>query len=158
MRSFLVPILLACLTGSATGADPPDVARGRSSKGVLELGNRAIRYVLQTDADHAGPLTVTNLHTDQTLRLTEGFLPQVVLENDRKIDLIALRPTGPPRLETIQGDPAGLPVQTRHGGQRISATFRDGHVCLDAVAAAANVRSDIAGDMTHARVEDESAP
>ena len=56
MQSFLAPIMLACLTGPAAAANPPHLIGGGASKDRLELGNRVIRYVLQTDTDHAGPL------------------------------------------------------------------------------------------------------
>jgi len=137
MRRFLLPVVLTCLAGPAAALDDPaaspDAARGRASHDRLELGNRVIRCVWQTDGGRMGPLAVTNRHTNQVLRLTKGFLPRVVMGDERTIDLADLGPRRAARLETIQPEAAGVPAQTRHPGRRLTAVFRDEAAGLDLV-------------------------
>ncbi|NQT40495.1 MAG: enterotoxin [Planctomycetes bacterium] len=129
MRCFLLPIMLTCLAGPAAGFEGPVAA----ADDPLELANRAIRCVWQMDEGRMGPLAVTNLHTKQVLRLTNGLLPRVVLDDQRTIDLADLEPIGPARLETLQADPAGAREETHHAGRRLTATFRDETAGLDLI-------------------------
>jgi hypothetical protein len=129
MRCYLLPVVLTCLTGLAAGFDDPatsaDVARGRASPDQLELDNGVIRCVWETDGEHMDSLTVTNLRTNQNLRLTKGFLPRAVLGDGRTIDLVQIRPIRPVRQGTIRPDPAGASAETYRAGERLTGGYRD---------------------------------
>jgi len=61
----------------------------------LVLAGRALDVQWTRGAGRITALTLTNKHTDQTLRLDTGHMPRVVLTDGRVVDLAALTPVTP---------------------------------------------------------------
>jgi hypothetical protein len=130
MRTFLFLLVMIFLSRPVAGlANPPkspDAARGGFvSADRVYLENGQIRCVWQNDGSRIGQLAITNLHTDQVLQLTKGFLPTIRLGEDTAVDLAKLNISRPLRLENLPPKPAGVPEQTRHQGCRLTADFQD---------------------------------
>ena len=130
MRTFLFLLVMNFLSRPVAGlANPPkspDAARGGFvSADRVYLENGQIRCVWQNDGSRIGQLAITNLHTDQVLQLTKGFLPTIRLGEDTAVDLAKLNISRPLRLENLPPKPAGVPEQTRHQGCRLTADFQD---------------------------------
>jgi hypothetical protein len=125
------------MAGPVAGRDDPVVSsepvQDRTSPDRLELGNSAIRCVWQADEGRLRSLAVTNLLTDQSVHLANGCLPQVVLGDQRTIDLAASSPIRPPGLRSVPLEPLAVPAQNRYAGRRLTATYRDAATGLDLV-------------------------
>jgi hypothetical protein len=95
--SFSFRLFLAAIcfhTAAALRADEP-----------LVLANEMLDAQWALDDGRIAGLSVTNKHTDQTVRLKTGYLPCVVLEDGRTIDPGALTPASPVHREddTLRG-------------------------------------------------------
>jgi len=100
------------------------VARSVDAKEAV-LANAVIRADWEVGAGQVTSLRIINKHKQETLRLASGHLPRIVLADERTIDLAALAPTAPVRLEegalttVFKDDASGLSI-------RWSASLEDG--------------------------------
>ena len=98
--------------GNSLGAFP--VAAGSD---IVGLANPFLDAQWTLDVGRIAALTLTNKHTDQTLRLETGHLPRIVLDDGRIVDLAALTPATPVHRKTtrfcaaFKDDASGLEIR-----------------------------------------------
>ena len=84
---------------------------------LLVLANKGLRGQWMLDDGRITALELTNKHTSQTVRLTTGHLPRIVLGDGSSVDLAALTPTTAPHhesnviLATFKDDASGLDIR-----------------------------------------------
>ncbi len=136
MRLYLFSIILTVLIvliRDPIASAAEDEAHGAAAEDRLELSNNGVRAVWQKEGGHFLSMTFTNHATKQSLHLTGGFMPRIVLEDERIIDLASMSPVKPVRLDRVSSDPQGLPAERRLAGYRLTAAFCDEASGLDIV-------------------------
>ena len=118
-------MLLSASAGPLWALDYPATPPGKATHSLDDqravLANGILRGQWTLDAGRITALTVTNQHTDQTVRLETGHVPRIVLDDGRIIDLAVLKPIRPVHLENnalvaaFKDDAAGLDIRWSAG-------------------------------------------
>jgi len=106
-------------------AAAPGQSRGSTEKERLLLANRALEASWNVQAGRVTAVTVINRQTKQAMKLASGYMPQIVLERDRTIDLSKLKPATPFQCRTVNADAKLARKEAGNGGKRITASFHD---------------------------------
>ena len=103
-----------------TALEYPGAQPGKASASVTAeravLENAVLRCEWRLDAGRMAVLTVENRHTGQTLSFDAGHMPRVILDDGRVVDLAAVHPASPLRLDadtmvtTFRDDASGLDI------------------------------------------------
>lgn len=121
-RLFRTSLLLfLAWPGALWALDYPGVPPGKASASLTDgravLENAVIRAAWRLDAGRPVSVTLENRHTGQATALGAGSLPRVALGDGRTVDLAALAPSAPVRVESrtlvaaFKDDPSGLAMR-----------------------------------------------
>ena len=108
MHQAIVVLLLAALCFSSVSTVWADES--------LVLSNPIVEGKWTLDAGLITSLKVTNRHTSQTLPLTSGHMPRIVLSGGRTVDLATIKPDAPVHRENnslaaaFHDDASGLQI------------------------------------------------
>ncbi|MDC0936336.1 hypothetical protein OAS39_08605, partial [Pirellulales bacterium] len=89
------------------------------------LENEVMRCDWKVKKHRCTGLTIVNLHNDQKIELTSGYMPRVVLQKGKVLDLSEMNSDGPIQMNALTPDPRQVRGEMKDGGRRISALFRD---------------------------------
>jgi len=116
MGAMLLSVAAGRLGAGDSPAAPPDETTASVEGRQLVLSSRALQAQWTLDAGRIRTAAIANRHTGQTLRLTTGHVPRIVLGDGRIVDLAALVSLHPPHIEghtllaDFEDDASGLDV------------------------------------------------
>ncbi|MBN2296204.1 MAG: hypothetical protein JXM70_27485, partial [Pirellulales bacterium] len=115
-----------CIAAVDYPGTPPATATCEADKTQILLANDVIRCRWLLREGKAEALEITDRPTGKTLILRSGYMPRIILADNRVVDLASLTPSRPFNCEELKPDtPKSSRAENASAGHMLSARFVD---------------------------------